>query len=84
MDPQSRIRSVELDYKARRGELIHQLGRAGHHPKITVVLLGEEMAFNYRIRLSCTRCEQTRRRWPLNILWGLRASRPCPASPSRI
>jgi hypothetical protein len=83
MDPPSDIRSVELSYKSRHGDLIYELAKAGHHPKVTVVLLGERSVLSYRIRLSCTRCQQTWRRWPLSIWWGLSPSRACPASPSR-
>ena len=79
MDRRSRIRSAELDYKARRGDLIDRLAKAGHYPKVTVVLLGERVSTNYRVHLSCTRCEQTGRPWPLSIWWGLNPKRPCPA-----
>ena len=83
MDRQSDVRSVELNYKARRGELIDRLTKAGHHPKVTVVLLGQRAAVNYRVRLSCTRCQQTLRNWPLRIWLGLGPTRPCPGSPER-
>ena len=78
MHRQARIRSAELDYQARKGDLIDRLVKAGHHPKVTVVLLGE-VAVNYRVLLSCTRCEETKRRWPRSIWSGLSPNRPCPA-----
>jgi hypothetical protein len=77
------VRSVELDYKARRGELIDRLTRAGHHPKVTVVLLGQRAAVNYRVHLSCTRCQETLRSWPVRIWLGLSPIRPCSGSPER-
>ena len=43
----ARIRSAELDYKARQGDLIDRLVKAGHHPKVTVALYGELVAVNY-------------------------------------
>ena len=83
MAPPSDIRSVELSYKSLHGDLIYQLAKAGHHPIVTVVLGGERSVLSYRIRLSCTRCQQTWQHWPLSILWGLSPSRTCSASPSR-
>ena len=80
MDPPTDIRSVELSYKALHGDLIYELAKVGHHPKVTVELLGERSVLSYRIRLSCTRCQRTWRHWPLSIWWGLSPSRACPVA----
>lgn len=77
MDYQPRIRYAELDYKARSGELLSKLTAAGHNPKVTIVLVGAPAAVTYRMRLSCTRCGQRRRRWPMRLWSGLRPSRRC-------
>ena len=78
MAPPLDIRSVELSYKSLHGDLIYQLAKAGHHPRVTVVLGGARSVLSYRILLSCARCQQTWQHWPLSILWGLSPSRACP------
>jgi hypothetical protein len=80
----SRIRYAELDYQAKSGELLSRLRNAGHRPKITIELIGEREAVNYRIRLMCINCLQTRRKWPSRLWSGLSPNRQCPGANQQI
>jgi hypothetical protein len=80
VDRLSRVEAARWEFKSRRGELMDQLAAVGHHPKVVVYRLGHKTALGYRVKLSCTRCRQSWKRWPLDIWWGLSPRRECPAN----
>ncbi len=80
MDRLSRVESAAWDFKSRRGEMIDQLAAVGHHPKVVVYQSRDRTGLGYRVKLACTRCQQTWKGWPYDIWWGLSPRRECPAN----